>query len=60
MKNYKKILFIICILIIILGVLIFCRKPSCREIKEKLELTKYIVVYDLTANEELTKQIHDT
>lgn len=48
------------ILIIILGVLIFCRKPSYREIKEKLELTKYIVVYDLTANEELKKQINDT
>ena len=57
MKNYKKILFIICILIIILGVVIFCRKPSYREIKEKVELTKYIVVYDLTTDEVLKKKI---
>lgn len=60
MKNYKKILFIICILIIILGVVIFCRKPSYREIKEKVELTKYIVVYDLTTDEVLKKKINDT
>lgn len=61
MKNYKKIFFItIFLIIIILGVVIFCRKPSYGEIKEKLELTKYVVVYDLTADEELRNQINDT
>lgn len=61
MKNHKKILFIILFLIIIIfGVVIFCRKPSYEEINKKLELTKYIVVYDLTVDEELKNQINDT
>ncbi len=61
MKNHKKILFIILFLIIIIfGVVIFCRKPSYGEINKKLELTKYIVVYDLTVDEELKNQINDT
>lgn len=60
-KNYKKLLFIICFLIIILlGIVIFCRKPSYGEIKKKLELTKYIVVYNLTSDDELKKRINDT
>lgn len=60
-KNYKKLLVIICIFIIILfGVAIFGRKPSYEEIKKKLEFTKYIVVYDLTADKKVGKQINDT
>lgn len=58
-KKYKKIVFII-LIIILFGVVIFCRKPSYGEIKEELELTKYIVVYDLTVDKELKKQINDT
>ena len=51
-KNYKKLLFIICFLIIILlGIVIFCKK---------LELTKYIVLYNLTSDDELKKRINDT
>lgn len=60
-KKYKKLLFIIFFLIIIIfGVVIFCRKPSYGKIKKKLELTKYIVVYDLTVDKKIKKQINDT
>lgn len=59
-KRYKKIVFIILIIVILFGVVIFCRKPSYGKIKENLKLTKYIVVYDLTADKELKEQINDT
>ncbi len=59
--KYKKIMIflIICILSFIISIIIYNRKPSYEKIKGKLELTQYIIIYDLSTPKKIKYKIKD-
>ena len=57
-SHKKKYLLVICIVLItLIGLIIFIKKPSYEKIVDKLKSTSFIMVYDLTSNEVQNKKI---
>ncbi len=57
-SHKKKYLLVTCIVLItLIRLIIFIKKPSYEKIVDKLKSTSFIMVYDLTSNEVQNKKI---